>query len=56
MPDAESDEELANTFADYFIEKIGKIRDELNSYPEHSPEHRGIEQLVQFHPLSAEYI
>ena len=30
MPDAES-EALANTFADYFMEKISKIRDELQS-------------------------
>ena len=56
MPDAESDEALANTFADYFVEKISKIRDELHSYPEYSPEHRDIDQLVQFHPVSAEYI
>ena len=29
MLDAESDEALANTFADYFMEKISKIKDEL---------------------------
>ena len=29
MPDAESDETLANAFADYFMEKISKIRDVL---------------------------
>ena len=56
MPDAESDEALVNTFADYFMEKVSKIRDELQSYPEYSPEHRNIDQLVQFHPVSAEYI
>ena len=56
MPDAESDEALANTFADYFMEKISKIRVELHSDPEYSPEHRDIDQLVQFHPVSAEYI
>ena len=55
MPDAESDEALANTFADYFMKKISKIRDELHSHPEYSPEHRDIDQLV-FHPVSAEYI
>ena len=43
-------------FADYFIEEISKIRDELHSYPEYSPEHRDTDQLVQFHPVSAEYI
>ena len=34
MPDSESDEALVNTFADYFVKKINKIRDELHSYPE----------------------
>ena len=56
MPDAQSDEALPNTFADYFMEKISKITDELQSHPEYSPEHRNIDQLVQFHPVSAEYI
>ena len=56
MPDAESDEALANMFADYFVEKISKIRDELHSYPEYSLECRYIDQPVQFHPVSAEYI
>ena len=56
MPDAESDKALTNMFADYFVEKISKIRDELHSYPEYSPEYRDIDQLVQFHPVSAEYI
>ena len=56
MPDAELDEALLNMFADYFVEKISKIRNELHSYLEYSPEHRDIDQLVQFHPVSAEYI
>ena len=56
MPDAESDEALVNTFADYFTEKFSKIRHELQSHPEYSPKHRNIDQLVRFHPVSAEYI
>ena len=56
MPDALSDKALVNTFADYFMEKISKIRDELHSHPEYSPQHRDIDQLVQFHPVSAEHI
>ena len=56
VPDVESDEALMNTFDDYFMEKIGKISNELQSHPEYSPEHRNIHQLVQFHPVSAEYI
>ena len=50
MPYAESDEALANTFADYFMKKISKIRDEVQGHPEYSPEHRNTDQLVQFHP------
>ena len=56
MPDAKSDDALANTFADYFMEKISKIRDELQSHPQYSPEHGNIDQMVQFHPVSVEYI
>ena len=32
------------------------LRDELQSHPEYSPEHRNIDQLVQFYPVSAECI
>ena len=56
MQDSESDEALVNTFADYFMEKISKRSDELQSHLDYSPEHRNIDQLVQFHPVSAEYI
>ena len=56
MPDAKSDEALVNTFTAHFIEKISIIRDELWSHPEHSPEHRNTGQLIQFHPVSAEYV
>ena len=32
LPDSESDEELANNFADFFIQKIQKIRDSLEHH------------------------
>ena len=56
MPDPESDEALVNTFADKFMEEISKIRYELRPHPEYSPEHRNIDHMVQFHPVSVEYI
>ena len=56
MLDAESDEALVNTFDDYFMEKISKIRYKLQNHQEYSPEHRNIDQLIQFHPISTEYI
>ena len=38
------------------MEKISKIRGELQSHPEYSPENRNIDHLLQFHPVSAENI
>ena len=37
MPDNTGDEKLANDFADYFIEKIQKIWDDLDNYPKFKP-------------------
>ena len=38
MPDNTGDEKLANDFADYFIEKIQKIWDDLgDDYPKFKP-------------------
>ena len=45
---AESDEVLANEFADYFIEKIDKIRDKLNIKPTYQPTKSTIPRLRKF--------
>ena len=37
MPDNTGDEKLANDFADYFIEEIQKIWDDLDDYPKFKP-------------------
>ena len=37
LPECENDEELANRFAHFFVDKIQKIRDDLNSYPQYDP-------------------
>ena len=35
LPDSDSDKELADKFAYFFISKIGVIRDQLNEYPKY---------------------
>ena len=37
LPEYENDEELANRFAKFFVDKIQKIRDGLDSYPLYNP-------------------
>ena len=36
-PEAESNKELANSFADFFIQKVQKIRDSLEHHPKYDP-------------------
>ena len=38
FPDSESDEMLANQFADFFMEKIKRIRDSLEAHPTYDPQ------------------
>ena len=38
FPDSESDEMLANEFADFFMEKIKRIRDSLEVHPKYNPQ------------------
>ena len=37
LPECENDEELANSFVKFFLNKIQKIRDDLDSYPLYYP-------------------
>ena len=37
LPECENDEELANRFANFSVDKIQKIRDDLDSYPLYDP-------------------
>ena len=37
LPDNDNPEDLANEFADYFMDKIGKIRDSLADKPTYKP-------------------
>ena len=53
---ASSDEELANQFADYFMNKIKNIRDELDKYPEYSPSNTAKGQLNTFTEVTQEQV
>ena len=58
-PDSDSDKELANNFAEFFINKIKVIRDQLNEYPKLDPSVNSKPiptMLNKFKPMSAEDI
>ena len=57
MPDNTGDEKLANDFADYFIEKIQKIQDDLDDYPKFkSKRNSTVTPLKNFEPTTAEEV
>ena len=59
LPNADCEEELADDFASFFIDKIIGIREELNEYPKYDPRTnaRAISmQLSKFSQVSAEDI
>ena len=56
MPPGKTDQVLADEFADYFLTKIKKIRDDLAECVAYSPTHVDIEPLNQFKPLSVDNV
>ena len=53
LPEIDSDDQIAEDFPDYFLNKIVKIRDELDQYGKHVVEsHHHVKELQAFHPLS----
>ena len=59
LPDSESDEELANEFADFFIQKMQKIRDSLEHHPKYDMRKsttRPREVLRQFREVSEDEV
>ena len=48
LPKHDDEETLANEFADFFIGKIKKIRQELDNKPEHKPIPSNIPKLNSF--------
>ena len=52
LPDGKSNQELADHFAEYFINKIKKIRNNLNSYDRYHVDELGqAPTLGEFEPL-----
>ena len=57
MPDNTGDEKLANYFADYFIQKIQKIWDNLDDYPKFKPKRNStITPLKNFELTTADEV
>jgi hypothetical protein len=54
LPTSNSDQELANEFASFFLKKITDIRDQLNDIPLFEPETREdiLNYIVAFKPMS----
>ena len=52
MPEDISEQDLADSFADYFMDKIIKIRAALENTPKYTPEGTAGHQLSKFEPLS----
>ena len=58
LPSAENDENLANEFADYFMDKISKIRNSLSNVPDYCPGEAdtSVPSLESFEPLSQDEV
>ena len=56
LPPYDSDESLANQFADYFITKIDRIRDNFSQTPVLIPETTDIPTFQRFAPLTTEQV
>ena len=52
LPKCDSDDELAESFASFFLDKIKKIQDNLDSHPLFVPDKRNIPGLTEFKPMS----
>ena len=48
IPKSDSDEQLAEEFTDYFLAKIRKICDSLETHPTYKPVHWDIDLLKEF--------
>ena len=57
MPNSTGDKKMATDFADYFIEKIQKIRDDLDGNPKFKPKRNStITPLKIFEPTTADEV
>ena len=55
LPKCDSDGELAESFASFFLDKIRKIQDNLDSHPSFVPDKRNIPGLTEFKPMSVPF-
>ena len=56
LPEASSDEELANQFVDYFMNKIKNITEALDKYPEYLPSNTAKDQLNTFTEVTQDQV
>ena len=56
LPASTSDETLANEFADFFMNKIQKIRDALDKHPKYNPCSKEVVSLDSFKLLSEKQV
>ena len=56
MPETTSDQELAEQFAEFFIGKIEKIRNELAQFPQYTPPRKDTTIFGKFNTMSCEDI
>ena len=56
LPDHTYEESLVNDFANYFMSKIGKIREELEGYPLYKPQGWNVREFSKFRPFSNEEV
>ena len=56
MPDEDHREKLVDEFADYFLGKIQKIRDQLDHYEKYSPQNKDVPRMSSFKPVSKDEV
>ena len=56
MPECDNDQQLADEFAEFFAEKIDRIRSDLDHYLEYIPEHKDVPVIDKFLPIDQEEI
>ena len=56
MPKHDSNNQLAEEFANYFMDKIKKIRDNLEQYPKYIPSVRKVESFSNFRPMTEDEV
>ena len=52
LPDHTNDKDLAEEFADFFMDKIQKIRDNLTENQKYKPTRKSISRLAEFRPFN----